>query len=345
MRQIGVVLLGALLANCGGSPPASTEELEKIVIAYPTRSSQAWPLYTTIEGGYYKKYGLDVTLTFAVHPAPVAMVISDQAAMTPYTLESSMQAALGDSSLTVVGAPFKKSSFALVAHKDIASVAALKGKRIAVSQLGDAPYNYTVGLLASAGLTARDIEWIPVGTGIAARAAAVVGGRAEATMLTAPDFYKLEREGYKVLANIADDDSIYAPAVYLLRKSAGGDIGARLIQAHAEGIKRFYDDKAFAVESYLKWDQQERADVERAYDDYHRMNTYERVPYVLDAAVKYILAHPSDPTRAEQMNAYDYRALIDNSIVDKLAKEGFFVDLFGESVREEQDRKSAAAYR
>jgi ABC-type nitrate/sulfonate/bicarbonate transport system substrate-binding protein len=280
MRQIGVALLFAFLAGCGGSAPEPATELQKIVIAYPTRSSQAWPLYTTIEGGYFKKYGLDVTLTFAVHPAPVAMVIADQAVMTPYTLESSMQAALGDASLTAVGAPFKKSSFALVAHKDIASVAALKGKRIAVSQLGDAPYNYTVGLLASAGLTARDIEWIPVGTGIAARAAAVVGNRADATMLTAPDFYKLEREGYKVLANIAEDDSIFAPAVYLMRKSSGADLAERIVKAHAEGIKRFYDDKAFAVESYLKWDMQERADVERAYDDYYRprCSTSWRIP-------------------------------------------------------------------
>ena len=66
---------------------------------------------------------------------------------------------------------------------------------------------------------------------------------------------------------------------------------------------------------------------------------------VLDAAVKYILEHPSDPQRAAQMRAYDYRQLIDNNVVDALVKQGFFSGLFGEGVLEEQDRKSAGAYR
>lgn len=102
--------------------------------------------------------------------------------MSPYTLEQSMQAAFRDGSMIMLGAPYKKSSFALVAAENISSVGALKGKRIAVSQLADAPYNYAVGLLAKAKLTPRDVEWIAVGTGAGGRAAAVVAGRADATM-------------------------------------------------------------------------------------------------------------------------------------------------------------------
>ena len=59
-----------------------------------------------------------------------------------------------------------------MAAKNIAAVKDLKGKRLAVSALGDAPYNYTVALLGKFGLKARDVEWIPVGTDATARATA-----------------------------------------------------------------------------------------------------------------------------------------------------------------------------
>ena len=86
--------------------------------------------------------------------------------------------------------------------------AAADPKRIAVSQLADAPYNYAVGLLAKAGLSPRDVEWVAVGTGAGGRAAAVESRRADATMLTAPEYYKLEAAGYSILANIAQAEEI-----------------------------------------------------------------------------------------------------------------------------------------
>jgi ABC-type nitrate/sulfonate/bicarbonate transport system substrate-binding protein len=188
---------------------------KKITINYPTRTAQVWPLYIAKEGGYYQKYGFDATLLFGVHPAGIAMLVSGEAVMTAYTLEQAMIASSKDGSLIAIGSPFKKSLFALMAVKSIPNVQALKGKRIGVSQIGDAPYNYTIGLLGKSGITARDVEWVPLGADVSARAAALASGRIEATMLTAPSYYKLEENGYKNLGNISDHDDIYAPSVYL----------------------------------------------------------------------------------------------------------------------------------
>jgi len=90
------------------------QQLTPITINYPTRTGQVWPLYIAKEGGYYAKYGYDVKLAFGVHPAGIAMIVSDQAVMTPYTLEQAMQASSKDASLVMLGSPFKKSLFALV---------------------------------------------------------------------------------------------------------------------------------------------------------------------------------------------------------------------------------------
>ena len=39
----------------------------------------------------------------------------------------------------------------------------LKGRTIAVSQIGDPPYNYTNALLAKFGIGPRDVQWIAAG--------------------------------------------------------------------------------------------------------------------------------------------------------------------------------------
>jgi len=154
--RFSVLLLCASLAH--------SAELQKVTINFASRTGTTWPLYIAKEAGYFEKHGLDVNMVFAVHPAAIAMVISGEAVMTNYPLEQAMLAASKDASLAIVGSPFRKSLFALMAGKSVASVPALKGKRLGVSQLGDAPYNYAVALLSKFGLTPRDVQWVPIGT-------------------------------------------------------------------------------------------------------------------------------------------------------------------------------------
>ncbi|HLI83037.1 MAG TPA: ABC transporter substrate-binding protein [Bryobacteraceae bacterium] len=323
--------------------------LTKVTINYATRTGTSWPLYIAAEAGYFQKYGLDANLVFGVHPAGVAMVVSGQAAMTNYPLEQAMIASSHDGSLAIIGCPYRKSLFALIAAKQFTSVRQLKGKRLGVSQIGDAPYNYAVALLAKSGLTPRDIEWIPIGTDVNGRAAALVSGRVDATMITAPVYFRLEEQGYKSLANTSDYDDIYAPTVYLFKKSfvaANPKIPELLIEAHAEAIKRFYDDKAFAVQAYLKYNRNDDpAEVARVYDRYAQTNTFERVPYVPAAAVQYMLDHPVDEQVGAQLRKADFHSVIDNGTVDRMVREGFFEKLFGPGIKAEEERKAKQAFR
>ena len=305
-------------------------------------------MFLAKEGGYLEKYGFDADLVFGVHPAGIAMVLAGQALMTNYSLETAMQATPRDGSLVIVGSWLNKAVFALMGRKNIAHVQDLRGKRIAVSQLGDAPNNYTIALLRDYGLSSRDVEWIPIGTDVNGRAAALVSGRVEATLLTAPQYFKLEQAGYKNLANLADHDDIFAATTCLMKKnvvSADPSLAGRLLKAHAEAIKRFYDDKDFAVKSYLVYDKQPPADVARFYDIYRKGNLFERVPYVLAGAVRSVIAQQTDPRLVSLMKGYDYRKVIDNSFVDRLVKERFFETLFGTGIEAEEQRKARLAFR
>jgi ABC-type nitrate/sulfonate/bicarbonate transport system substrate-binding protein len=332
------VAVAALVSSLGRA--------EEMTICYPTRSGASWPMFLAKEGGYYQKYGLDVTVVFGVHPACVAMLVSGEAQMANYGLEPSMLASSRDGSLVAVGSSLNKGMFALLGGKAVADLRDLKGKRLGISRIGDTPYQYTVSLLREIGLDARDVEWLPVGTDVNGRAAALAAGRVDATLLTPPSYFKLEEQGFKVLARLADYEDIYVSTVYLFKKSqvqANPTLPERVIKAHAEAIKRFYEDKAFAVRAYVAYDRQDPVEIARVYDLYVQGQAFERVPYVLAGAVQSVVDQ-ADPSIAAQLKGFDFGTTIDRSIVDRLVREGFFETLFGSSIRAEQESKARLAF-
>jgi ABC-type nitrate/sulfonate/bicarbonate transport system substrate-binding protein len=268
--------------------------------------------------------------------------------MANSSMEQALQASARDPNVLVsMGSSLNRGQFALMAAKTIGSLADLKGKRIAVSMIGDAPYNYTIAMLAKAGLNDRDVRWVQAGADAAARAAALKGGQADATLLTAPAYFRMQDDGFKVLAQMSDYADIYASTVYLFTRttvSADPTLPERIIKAQSEAIKRFYDDKEFAVKSFMVYENQKQADVERIYDTYADSKAFERVPFVLAPAVSAVVAQ-ADAQTATAMKTFKPTAVIDNSVIDRLVKEGYFEKLFGSSVKSEQDSRSMAAVR
>jgi ABC-type nitrate/sulfonate/bicarbonate transport system substrate-binding protein len=341
-----ILLVMAAVAILGSRPVA--QPLQKVTINYPTRSGASWPLYIAKDGGYYQKQGLDVDLQFGVHPTGVAMLTSGQAVMVNHSLEQGMVASSRDASAFVLtGSSSNKGVFALMGHSGLSSPKELRGRRIAVGALGDAPYNYTVALLGTYGIGPRDVNWVQVGADVSGRATALTANRADATLLTAPNYFRLEEQGYKNLANLADHN-VFAATVYLFSRPAvakSSRLPEQIAKAHAEAIKRFYDDKAFAVKSYIAYDKQPEADVSRIYDIYHKGNIFERVPYVMAEAVSAIIRQQVDQRIAADFKAFDFRKAIDNSTTERLVKEGYFRQLFGPDVAAEEQRKSKLAFR
>jgi ABC-type nitrate/sulfonate/bicarbonate transport system substrate-binding protein len=341
-----ISLLGATIAIAALTIWAQAPQ--NITINYPAKAPANWPLFLAKEGGYYQKYGVNATMVFGVHPAGIAMIVSGEAQATNYPLEQAMLAASKDGSLVIMGSPMNRGLFAMMASKDIKSVKDLKGKRFGVSQLGDPPYNFALAILGKNGLTSRDVQWVPLGTDGNGRVAALVSGRVDATMLPPPAYFKLEPQGFKEVANLADYQDLYAPMAYVFKKSviaANPKLPELLIKAQAEGIKRYYEDKAMAVKAYAAYDPQTPADVERLYDHDRKAESYERVPYVLAPGVQYIVEHQADAQIGAQLKAYDFHKVIDNSVVERLVREHFFENLFGPSIKVEEDARAKLAFK
>src|SRR2546423_3455684 len=117
MRGRFYVMIAAALAavSCGGQEQSAQQQPaqpRKITINYPNRSGSQWPLFLAKEGGFYEQQGLDVTLSFGVHPAGIAMPASGQGQMANPSLEQMMQPAMKDGSLSLVGSPLNRGTFA-----------------------------------------------------------------------------------------------------------------------------------------------------------------------------------------------------------------------------------------
>jgi ABC-type nitrate/sulfonate/bicarbonate transport system substrate-binding protein len=346
-RRRDLLKLGgaAAAASLLGAPAARSQQRSKLTVVFPTRSAASWPMFCAREGGFYDKYGLDVDLKFGVHPTGLAGLVSGDVHMTNPSLDQVAAAALRDPSVLVAMASMlNKGTFALMARPDIPDVPSLKGKRFGIGRVGDPPYWYTVSLFKEYGLKPTDVNWVPTGADANARAAMLLAGGIDAALLTAPSWFALEGKGLKVLTQLEDHDVI-ACTVYTFKRSfvaENPDIPERIIRAQVEALKRFYDDKAFAIETYLKYDPIGRADAERVYEAFARKNLLDRVPLVPTAAGEAAIERLVGDVPAARN--FDMQKAIDMSVVRRLIADGFFEKLFGDSIRAEQDSKLKATY-
>jgi ABC-type nitrate/sulfonate/bicarbonate transport system substrate-binding protein len=326
-----------------GAPLLFAQPLQKAVAMIGARSGASWPLWIAKDARLYAKYGLDVELVYAVHPGPIAAIISGHAAMTSSGSDPALLAAAKDPSLVVLGGFMNKGSFAMIGSKTATDMKQLGGKKIGVGRVGDPPYHMAVSLLKKYGMTPRDIQWVSIGVDAAARAAALQSGQVDAALITAPAYFRLQAAGLPVLAVLLDHEDIYVSTYYLFRREALSKERATalaFIKAHAEAIKRFYDDKAFATEIMIKYGgTRNTQDANRVYDLFKKARVLEPIPYALKGSVEAVVERQS-----QELKGVDLSKAIDNSLVDQLVKEKYFETVFGPSIRDEQQRKQALAF-
>ena len=58
-----------------------------------------------------------------------------------------------------------------------------------------------------------------------------------------------------------------------------------------------------------------------------------------------VIDQQTDPRLMALMKDFDFHKVIDNSVVARLVKEGFFEKLFGPGIKAEQDRKARLAFK
>ena len=330
-----------LIMSCG-----QREGSEKYVVTSQALSGASWPLFIGVEGGYFEKYGLDVELKYSRHPAGIAGVSSGDVLTINIGLDTGIAAASKGDRLVLVGSPVNLGTFVLIGTKDIKDVKELADKRIAIGRVGDPPYHYTLALFKSLGISTENIEWIPSG-GAATRMVAVTRGGADAALLTAPTYYKLIEEGYPVLVNMSDHPDVVIAQGYLFTRDVldnEPEVAENFMKAVIDATQRFYTDKSFSMEAMRRHTNvKDDATLSQVYDDYRTIGQLERIPFVRQAAIEAVIERNSE--RMPELKDFDYSSMLVVDVLEKLAEERFFEQIYGPSIKDELEKVRAAAAR
>jgi NitT/TauT family transport system substrate-binding protein len=339
-----VLPLVAMLA-AGTMPVGAQTKPANVKIVYPAPSSTSWPLWIAKDGGIFEKHGLNATVEFALHPAGPAAVVSGEALTHNLGLDTAMLAAMRGGQLVIIGSPLLVGQFALVAAKGIKDAKSLENKRIAIGRVGDPPYFYARGVLDALKVESKGIQWIPAGAP-PQRALALRNNLADAAMLTSPDYYVLQDDGFNVLARLQEFRQIPIATSYMFRRrvlTETPQLVEAFLKSHIEAVKRFYDDKPFVLGVLKKHMKIGDEMLERLYAETVQAQVFERVPYVTATALRGMVERGKAET--PEMTTFDFRRVIDQSPIDRLADERFFERVFGPSIKDEVDKKRAQSFR
>jgi ABC-type nitrate/sulfonate/bicarbonate transport system substrate-binding protein len=258
MKTARVVLALALACVAYGAQAARTLE----VIVFPGGFN--WPIWVGTEKGYFAAEGLELKVT----PTPGSVFQMQGLAAGKFDIGLSTidnviayDEGQGEAALAVPPDFFafmggQIGAVRLVAQPDIATIADLKGKGLAVDAVSTGYAFVLRKLLQKGGLGPSDYKLEEVGS-TSQRAQALMQGKTAATILTSPLEILPESKGYKRLANATDVIGPYQAIVGVARRSWARDNADALqgfIRAYVKSLDWLGDsaNRGEAVAIYRK---------------------------------------------------------------------------------------------
>ena len=315
-RQI--VLLALILSCCLVSP--SSAQRTKLSAAYSAESSWSLATWVAYDGGFFKKYGLDVDLVLIRSAATItAALLAGEAPMIQLGGNGPIQAALQGADTVNVLTLVPLIPQSLVVTPDIKTAEDLKGKRFGVSRFGALSDLVIRRYLRNFGLDpAKDVTIVQIG-GIPEQLAAMKAGAISGGSMSPPVLTAAKKAGFKELADFESLNYRYPATVIATTKSfiqRQRPTALNFLRGEIEGIHAIKTQKTFAV-SVLK--------------KYMRINDPEILEEGYRYALRFIQPRPF-PTLEETRAVLDElkrpeakpENFVDLSLMQELEKERFF---------------------
>src|SRR5688500_597534 len=177
-----VVVLALLLVSMAIAIPA--QDLAKVTVAMSGWTGFA-PLSLAEKAGIFKKHGVDVTIKFIPQKDRHLAIASGDVPCAATTVETwIVWNANGVATKQVVQLDKSFGADGMVVRKDVAKIADLKGKTVAASAPGTAPYFTLAWFLKKNGLSVKDVKVVNLEP--AAAAQAFIAGQNDAAMTYEP---------------------------------------------------------------------------------------------------------------------------------------------------------------
>lgn len=193
------LLLAPLLAFLFGADA----EAEKIRTAVPGLNLNYLSIFSADAKGLFKDEGLENETIVIGGPAGIAALISGDVDYSGAG-GSGLRAAVKGAPLKAIMYQTERPTWYLIVHPSISKASDLKGKKIGVALLGDSEDRFTTLFVERAGLTAKDVTKITLGTSPSDKILGIKSGAVAAVVLDPAGAVAAEREGLRNLAYLGD---------------------------------------------------------------------------------------------------------------------------------------------
>jgi NitT/TauT family transport system substrate-binding protein len=295
-------------------------EKSRITLAYSTTGPTAVGLWMAKETGAFGKYGVDPNLIFiSSSPVMVPALIGGDVQGGIAGANVVISAVSGGASIVAVASLANRPYLRLWVHPEISRIDELRGKTLGVSRFGATTDNLTRILLRRMGLEgAVNIRQLggTVEVGLAFRHRQIDGAVLATLRTDAP---------YRILADLTEFGIQYSMGLLVVSRDfyrRAPETLEHIMRAYVEGVAVLRDPtqkeralKAIAHYTRLK----EAKPIEEIYSDAAKY--VDRVPRVEPEAVAATLEFMGK-------KGFPVENFADNSIVDRLVREGFIDQLY-----------------
>jgi NitT/TauT family transport system substrate-binding protein len=331
MRKF-ILLLGGAWVLCVIFLGLRSAEAQKLRVAWTAVSALNAPYWVMKDGGFFKQEGLDVDLVYIPSSTVVASaMLAGEAAISTANSQVVVDSGQQGSDLVIIGGVVNVAAFYIMAVPEIRSVQDLKGKPVGITRFS-ASTDFSLRMLVKKyGLEpVRDVPILQIG-GMPEIAAALSKKTIYATPMSYPMGYVAQQAGLKLISNLAKED---IPFVHVAITTT-----RRFMQEHrnqARAVVRAYgraihfmhtkkEDFKKIMARYTKVNDPGMLEgsVQYAYD------FLEKIPLVKPTAIQVNLDETAQRNaKAKQVKVEQF---YDNSVVQELINEGFFVSLWGKN--------------
>ncbi len=303
-------------------PPA---EQDSITFGISAIDPHQFQLQLALDAGLFEKYGIKAQGTyFDGSQKTLQALLAGQIDFATSTSSQTITTLTTNTPAVDIAVMINKLPDYIYGAKGVTSADQLKGKKVAISQLGTQSHAEMVVGMKELGLGPQDVTMTPIG-GQSARVAALEAGTVFAAPADPALSDKLTAEGFTVLVKLPEAASQFAGSnVMVLRSYADKNPNTTLAVAAAvlEATQLPYTDLDTVVKAYAKWAQVDEAEAKANWQAYLDSGIAQRD--LRSSVEAYQNARDVLLTVNPDVKDVDLSKAFDGSFLDKLQAMGLY---------------------
>ncbi|HWH77251.1 MAG TPA: ABC transporter substrate-binding protein [Candidatus Binatus sp.] len=294
---------------------------QRVSISYPGIAGYNIPFWVALDGGEFKKVGLDVDpVLISGGSKSMQALLSGGLDVAQVSGGVSVQAALSGADVTIIATASNSMSAGVIASKEIKSYADLRGKKIGIASFGG---NNDIGLRYAFKKNNinpdKDVTFLQLG-GERNRLTALERGAIAATIISPPGLFVAEAQGYARLGDLNAMGMRYPELSLVVRKrdlKERRDFVRRFLRAYVESVRVMKNNRDIVVrviEKYIHVGS--KAEALKTYD-YFVKSVSDTLRTERDGISEFLVTLEAKTPNVSKRNANEF---IDESILEEVLK-------------------------